>query len=189
MSRLIAVLLVFALARPDALLAQAAETPATLAPGARIRLTSAGEKPRTAVVVSHTRDTLLVRWPEIAGPVAVPLAGISRLEVSTGRHRRVRKGMALGTVAGSVTGALVGAATYEPCTSTEFLGCFLEPQSRAQAAAWGALAGGTLGFVVGSLAGLPRREGWKRVSLQEQRVAVVVAPRAHQTRLGASIRF
>jgi hypothetical protein len=189
MSRLIAGLLVLALAHPATLVSQEAPTAATLASGARVRITNAGSEPRIATVVARQGDTLLVRWPEFASAVAVPLAEISRLEVSTGRHRRVLKGMALGTAAGGVTGALLGAASYEPCESTEFMGCFLSPESRMQSAAFGGVVGGALGLVVGSLAGLARHENWKRVSLDERRVAVAVTPRAHGTRLGVSLRF
>src|SRR5215218_8168437 len=132
MSRLIAALLVLLLARPDALAGQTAATAAALVPGARVRIARAGEKPRVAIVVAHTADTLQVRWPEFANTVALPLAGISRLDVSTGRHRKVVRGMVLGTVGVGALGAAVGAISYQPCTSTEFMGCFLAPESRAQ---------------------------------------------------------
>jgi hypothetical protein len=188
MSRLIAGLFALALAHPTALAAQAAPA-AALAPGARVRITTAGSEPRIATVVARQGDTLRVRWPELASDVAVPLSGISRLEVSTGRHRRVLKGLFLGTAIGGATGALVGAATYEPCESTEFLGCFLEPENRMQSATFGGAVGGVLGLVVGSLAGLVRHESWDRVSLDERRVAVAVTPRAHETRLAVSLRF
>lgn len=189
MSRLIAGLLVLALAHPATLVCQAAPTAATLAPGARVRITRAGSEPQVATVVAHQGDTLLVRWPQFTNAVAVPFAAISRLEVSTGRHRRVLKGMFLGTAAGGATGALVGAASYEPCDSTEFMGCFLAPENRMQSAVFGGAVGGTLGLVVGSLAGLARHEQWKSVALDERRIAVAVTPRAHGTRLGVSLRF
>ena len=188
MSRLIAGLFVLALAHPAALAAQAAPA-AALAPGARVRITSAGSEPRIATLVAHQGDTLRVRWPQFANDVAVPLSGISRLEVSTGRHRRVLKGMLLGTAVGGVTGVVVGAATYEPCESTEWLGCLLAPQSQTESAGIGGAVGGVLGLVVGSLAGLARHESWQRVSLGERRVAVAVTPRAHETRLAVSLRF
>ena len=189
MSRLIAGLLVLALAHPAALVGQAAPKASTLAPGARVRITNAESERRIATVVARQGDTLLVRWPEFTTPVAVPLADISRLEVSTGRHRRVLKGLLLGTAAGGVTGLLIGAVSYEPCETTEFLGCFLEPESRAASAAFGGAVGGALGLVVGSLAGLARHERWQGVPLDDRRVAVAVTPRANGTRLGVSLRF
>jgi hypothetical protein len=189
MSQLIASLLVLALAYPATLVAQAAPTAATLAPGARVRVTTSGSGRQIGTVVAHRGDTLLVRWPEFANAVAVPLDGVSRLEVSTGRHRRVVKGLMLGTAIGGVTGVLIGAASYEPCDSTEFMGCFLGPTSRGESAAVVGVAGGVLGLVVGSLAGLARHERWKPVSLGERRVAFAVTPRAHGTRLGVSLQF
>jgi hypothetical protein len=53
----------------------------------------------------------------------------------------------------------------------------------------GGALGGTLGFVVGSLVGLVRHESWKRVSLDDRRVAAAVGPGAHGTGLGVSLRF
>jgi hypothetical protein len=189
MSRLIAGLLVLAIAHPATLLSQAAPTAATLAPGARVRITTAGSERQIGTVVAQRGDTLLVKWPEVANAVAVPLAGISRLDVSTGRHRRVVKGLVLGTAVGSVTGALIGAASYEPCEATEAFDCFLEPENRAQSAVVSGVVGGALGLVVGSLVGLARHERWKPVSLGEHRVAFAVTPRAHGTRLGVSLQF
>ena len=189
MSRLIAGLLALALAHPAALLGQAAPTAATLAPGARVRITTSSSGRQIGTVVARQGDTLLVRWPEFTNAVAVPLDGISRLEVSTGRHRRVVKGLVLGSAVGSATGALIGAATYEPCEATELFDCFLEPESRMQSAVVSGVVGGVLGLVAGSLAGLARHEKWKQVSLGERRVAFAVTPRAHGTRVGVSLQF
>jgi len=189
MSRLIAALLVLLLALPDSLVGQAAAPASPVVPGARVRITRAGEKPRVAIVVAHSADTLLVRWPEFANAVALPLTEISRLDVSTGRHRNVVKGMVLGTVGVGALGAALGAVSYQPCTSTEFLGCLLAPQSRADAALLGGVVGGALGFVGGSLAGLVRHESWKRVSLADRRVAAAVRPGAHGADLSVSLRF
>ena len=189
MSRLIAALLVLLLARPDALVSQAAAPASRVAPGARVRITRTGEKPRVAIAVAHTADTLLVRWPEFANDVALPLAEISRLDVSTGRHRNVVKGMVLGTAGVGALGAALGAISYQPCESTAFMGCFLAPESRGDAALVGGVVGGALGFVVGSLAGLVRHESWKRVSLADRRVAAAVRPGAHGADLSLSLRF
>ncbi len=189
MSRLIAALLILLLARPDALAGQTAASAAALRPGARVRITHAGEKPRVAIVVAHTADTLLVRWPEFANDVALPLAEISRLDVSAGRHRSVVKGMVVGTAAAGAIGAAAGAISYQPCTSTEFLGCLFAPDSRTDSALLGGVVGGVLGFVAGSLAGLVPREHWKRVTLADRRVAAAVMPGAHGADLSVSLRF
>ena len=185
MSRLITALLLILLARPDALVAQTAAAATSLVPGARVRITRVGEKERVAIVTGRTADTLHVQWPGFVNTVALPIAQISRLDVSTGLHRNVAKGMFFGVLAGGTVGALFGAISYQPCTSQ----CFLSPEDRSQSAAVGAAVGGTLGFVVGSLAGMARHDDWKRVPLDGRRVAVSVRPRAHGAGLGVALRF
>lgn len=189
MSRLRTVLLVALLASPAALPGQARTSAPGVVPGARVRITQLGEKPRIAVVVAGNTDTLLVRWTELTDTVAVPLAAIARLDVSTGRHRNVLRSAMVGTLAVGTAGAVLGAATYQPCNSTEAFGCFLEPTSRGESAAMGGVVGGVLGLVVGTLVGLPRREGWHQVSLDARRVAVAITPRGRGTALGLSLQF
>ena len=188
MSRPIAALFLLLLARPDALVGQAkAPAPAaSLVPGARVRIKTRDDaKPRIAIVVAHTADTLSVRLPEFANTVAMPLDEITRLDVSLGRHRNVTRGIVVGTVAGGTVGALVGAMSYQKCTSQ----CLLAPEDRAQSAAIGGIVGGGLGFLVGSLTGLARQDDWKRVPLDGKRVAVSVRPRSHGAALGVTLEF
>jgi len=189
MSRLVAVLLVILLARPDALTGQSAQTAAAIRPGTRVRITQAGQKPRIAIMVAPRADTLLVRWPEHSNAVAVPLAEVSRLDVSTGRHRKLLKGAMVGTLSAGTVGALLGAVTYSPCKTTEAFGCFLAPTGGSESALLGGAVGGVLGLVVGTIAGVPSREGWHRVPLEARRVAVAVTPRGRATGLGVSLRF
>ena len=189
MSRLIAALLLLVLARPDALMGQAAAPAASLRSGARVRIARIAEKPLVATVVARVGDTLVVRAPGLAMPLAVPLAEISQLDVSTGRHRNVGKGALIGIVAGGAVGAGLGAATYQPCTSTEFMGCLLAPSDRGEAVTVGGVVGGVLGLVVGSLIGAARQDTWKRVPLDGSRVAVSVRPRAHGAGLGVALQF
>jgi hypothetical protein len=189
MTRTIAALLLLLAVRPDALAGQAATPASTIVPGARVRIRIAGEEPRIARVVAHTGDTLHVRWPEYANVASVPLAQVSTLDVSVGRHRNVLKGMALGTVAGGAIGAAIGAFAYQPCTSTEFLGCFLSPTSRMESAEFGAIVVSALGLVVGGLAGLQSHDTWKRVPQSGRRVGVSVSPRARGAALGVAMQF
>jgi hypothetical protein len=189
MSRLIAALFLLLLARPDALIGQAAAPATQLRPGTRVRITTRdGEKPRVTTVVAHNGDTLLVRSPEF-NTLPLPLDQISRLEVSTGRHRNVAKGMVLGTGIGGTVGGLLGAVTYQPCESTEFMGCFLAPKDRQESAVMGGVVGGVLGFVIGSLAGLARHDDWKQVPLDARRVSATVRPRGHGAALGVALEF
>jgi hypothetical protein len=189
MVRPIAALLLLTLALPGALASQAAPRATPLAAGARVRITRPGEQPLVAIVVAHTADSLLVQASGHSLPVALPLTEISQLDVSTGRHRHVAKGIGVGFVAGGTVGALLGAATYQPCTSTEFLGCLMAPENRGQSAALGILVGGGLGLIVGGLVGSVRQEQWARVPLDGKRVSLSVSPSARGTGLGMTLQF
>ena len=129
-----------------------------------------------------------MRWPENTNAVALPYAGISRLDVSTGRHRKVLKGAAIGTLSAGAVGAILGAATYQPCESSGF-DCLLAPTSASGSAVVGGVLGGTLGLIVGTLVGLPKRDDWHQVSLDASRVAVAVTPRGRNTNVGLSLKF
>ena len=189
MSRFVAVLIAVLLASPPTLRGQSAAPAGTLAAGSRVRLSRLGAKPRVGIVVEQTADTLRVRWPEFSNSVAVPLADVSRLDVSAGRHRRVLRGMALGTLSVGALGAAVGAFAYQPCTSTEAFGCLLAPTNRSEAVAVGGVLGGTLGLVVGSLVGLQSHESWKEVPLDSRRVAISLRPRADGAGVAVTVPF
>lgn len=189
MSRLLTALIVVLLARPNVLTGQAVMPEGAVGPGARVRITQAGQKPRIAVVVARSADTLVVRWPNYTNSVALPLAEISRLDLSTGRHRKILKGAAVGTLSAGAAGAIIGAISYQPCETTEFLGCFMAPTSASESAVVGGVLGGTLGLIVGTLIGLPKRDDWHQVSLDASRVAVAVTPRGGGTAVGLSLKF
>ena len=189
MSRLVTALLVVLLARPDALVGQAAQSASSIRPGTRVRITQTGQKARVATMVSTGTDTVLVRWAETTGAVAVPLAEVSRLDVSTGRHRNLVKGAVLGTLGGAALGAVAAAATFEPCTSTAPFGCFGAFESRGEAGVAGAALAGAVGLVVGTVIGMRSHESWHRVPLDARRVAVAVTPRGRATGLGVTLRF
>lgn len=186
MSRLLTALIVVHLALPDVATGQRAMPEGAVGPGARVRITQAGEKPRIGVVVARSADTLVVRWPEHTNAVALPFTGISRLDVSTGRHRKVLKSAAIGTLSAGAVGAILGAVTYRPCKPTEL--CLLATTPSESAAFGGALFG-ALGLIVGTLVGLPERDDWHQVSLDGSRVAVAVTPRGRSTDVGLSLRF
>jgi hypothetical protein len=189
MSRLVAVLLVVLLARPNVLVAQSAQTASSIRPGTLVRITQTGQKARVATMVSPGTDTVLVRWEKSTGTAAVPLAEVSRLDVSTGRHRNLVKGAVLGTLGGAALGAVAAAATFEPCTSTAPFGCFGAFESRGEAGTAGAVLAGAVGLVVGTVIGIRSHEGWHRVPLDARRVAVALTPRGRATGLGVTLRF
>ena len=185
MSRLTAALLFVFLARPDALVGQSVAPAASLQPGARVRITQVGESPRVAILVAKNSEELIVQGPKFETDEAVPLAQITRLEVSTGRHRNLLKGMGLGLGIGGTAGLLLGAVGYQECTGM----CILGPSDRGESAAFGGILLGTLGLVVGTLVGLPSHDTWQRVPLDTRRVAFAVSPRAAGTGIGVKLRF
>lgn len=162
----------------------AAQTPATEAPlqiGARVRVSSSAPgfsgPPRVASVLAQHGDTLSFRPEGTQDSIALPLRLITRLEVSTSRSSHGRQGMGLGLLSGALIGAVVGAATYTPCSSTEFLGCLFAPMSRGDQAKWSGFAGALIGTFVGGVIGSNRQtENWERVAVTAPKVSVRIAP-------------
>jgi hypothetical protein len=71
-----------------------------------------------------------------------------------------------------LTGAVIGAATWQPCTETGFLACFMHPSQEVQAAggaALGALGGALVGFLIGKTV---RSELWRPVRTAPVRLTV-----------------
>lgn len=184
MSRLIAALFLLHVSGP-AVLAGQATGPATLRPGDRIRITQAGEDPRVSILVAQNPEELVVQGPKFETDEAVPLGQITRLEVSTGRHRNLLKGMGLGVGIGGTAGLLLGAAGYQECTGM----CLMAPDGRGESAAIGAALLGTLGLVVGTLAGIPTHDHWKRVPLDGGRAPATVGLKVQSRGLGLALKF
>jgi hypothetical protein len=100
---------------------------------------------------------------------AVPLAG-RQLQVVVGSHGRALRGLGVGVLAGGAFGGALGALSYQPCHSTEFMGCLMAPSSAGEAAAvgavGGALVGGLLGLTIGALS---PQDVWGTVMVPEVR--------------------
>jgi hypothetical protein len=184
MSRLTAVLSLLLLATPGPLAGQSADT-AQWQPGARVRVPRVDDRARLATVVGRSADTLLLRWTNSEPAVVVPMSDISRLDVRTGRHRNLLKGMALGAGIGFAGGALLGAVSYSPCTGM----CIMAPSDVGEAAALGGIVIGTLGLVVGTLAGLPSHDTWQRVPLDGRHSPATVGLHASAHGVGVALRF
>lgn len=148
-------------------LGRAQTTPSSdsrLPSGTKIRFELRDGAKHEGKVVALGRDTLRAIWPGTT-ETALRVADIQKLEYMSGRRRRVRRSMLIGTGAGVVLGTAMGAIAYKPCDTTEPFGCFLAPESRGQSAAEGAFVVGVAGFVIGTVAGLVPRERWERVRL------------------------
>ena len=185
MSRLIAALLLLQVSGPAVLAGQAAGPATLLRPGDRIRITQVGEDPRAAILVAQNPEELVVQGPKFETDEAVPFRQITRLEVSTGRHRNVLEGMGLGIGIGGAAGLLLGAVAYpERCT-----GMCIMAGSRGESAAMGGALLGTLGFVVGTLAGIVSHDSWQRVPLDGERAPATIGLQASARGVGVALRF
>jgi hypothetical protein len=133
--------------------------------GARLRVTTLGAGKQTARFRALSNDTLLLEADSAGGDaMAVPLEGVTRIEVSRGRGRMVKQGLALGTVVGLVAGIAAGAAYDEPCD-------FVCPGDGLVIAAYGLLGTG-VGMVAGGLVGAAvKGERWERANIRKVRSA------------------
>ncbi len=188
-----------------------AQAPPPVKVGDRVRVTAPDVGRREGTVQLLTTDSLVIRpeygaWPvqllttdslvmqpeygewtvylrRQPNPLAIPLASVTRLEVSRGRKSRVGRGAGIGLLGGGLLGLTISSvvlARNNGCTGQGFVeptrgGCI------ALATVGGAVVGTLLGLVVGAMASTDK---WKAVSLLR------VAPqRDGRFGLGLSVRF
>lgn len=171
-----------------ALLLAAANAPPT-APvaGDRVRIVEApGGRPFTARVTDVLPGALVVRTDDRAAPRRLELSGVSRLEVSRGRHGHFGKGARVGLLIGAALGAALLAVTHEDEPPTDCTCDMFAPGFVA-----GALV--VTGAVYGGLAGMAfRSDRWEAVPLPPggtARVGPVLAAVPGGVRAGLSLRF
>ena len=140
--------------------------------GSRVRIAAPvfGTEKQVGMVVSVTRDTLVLRRGANLSTQSVATSDITALEVSKGTYTRKGKGALWGLLIGAGTGAVLGYALYqEPkCDPQNFFGCginILGPNSKGSNAAWSGVAGGIVGAVIGTLFGMGSREAWAPATL------------------------
>ena len=136
-----------------------------VAPGTKVRFELRTGERLEGRVIALGPEVLEAGLPTNGATARYPLTEIAKLEVVSGRHRPVLRGLLVGAGAGIVVGGAIGAMTYEPCESTEFLGCLLEPESRMQSAAMGGVLLGVAGLIVGGVQGLIPLDRWQRVQV------------------------
>ena len=162
-----------------------------VAPGARVRITAPYLDREIGTLIALTADTLLARGPR-GDTLAVPVAAISRLEVSRGRRKHTWRGAGIGLLVGTAAGAAISAATYHEsdrsCPATDsFCGFDVSPD-RGETVIAGAVLGGALGAAVGGVVGASRRkEAWRVVPLDRPRVGL--APFGKHAGVGVSLAF
>jgi hypothetical protein len=161
--------------------AQDVTTTVRLVPGARVRVTHPAEGVRVGTALAVTDDQLFVRWADGTDTVGVPLAEVTRLDVSIRRPKyRALKYAGIGLVAGAAVGAMAGAASYDD--SDAFFG-------RGALAAIGASMLGSLGGVIGLLSGVVHSDPWQEVPLDRSRLGIVIPSGSKGTGLGLALAF
>ncbi len=159
-----------------------AQEPPPVKVGDRVRVTAPDLRRREGTVQLLTTDSLVMR-PEYGAPhrLAIPLASVTRLEVTMPPGSRAGKGALIGLgVAGLGGAVLVGAA----CASDQLL-----KDSAGGCAILGAVIFGSGGALVGAIIGaMITGTRWEEVPLD--RLRLQVAPqRDGRFGFGASVRF
>ena len=152
--------------------------------GARIRITAGphGLKNRTARVLSVHNDSLLLQVAP-AETLAVALAGVTRLDVSTGRRRYTLRGAGIGALAGIASGALIGYASGDDPPG-------LFAMTASGKAALGGATLGVTGLAIGAVVGaLKVSDRWTPVPLGVAQVTPSLQVGRGGARLGMAVSF
>lgn len=179
MPRLLAAALVACFLAPHMLVAQ---TPAA---GARIRVARPKAEWRVGTLIALANDTLVVRWADDSATARLPVAQVSRMDVSRGSERRIMSRLGRGLVIGAAAGAFLGVVggALEDCEGELF--CI----GPAGGAVIGATAFGVTGAVIGAVTGLRPSERWERARLNSGRVALLLPTRRDGQAIGLAVAF
>ncbi len=129
--------------------ATAAQTPVVLAPNTRIRFAVTRDTAAVvASVVAQRGDSLWVHPERSRDTLGLRISSLARLDVSRGKETHALHAAGVGLLIGAVGGGVLGYATGEDCTSSEWI-CF----PRGLTAAAGAVAFGLVGAGVGAVVG------------------------------------
>lgn len=179
MRRTLACLLLLTIAYAGAA-AQAGPVP----PGSRVRVTSPmlGDAPRIGTAVTFRSDTLVFQRAG-SQAVVIPASALTRLELSTGRHRPILKGMGIGFLVGAATGVILGFASGDSENGWW-------DWTAEQKAGIGGSVLGTVGALAGAVIGATRvTETWTRVSLGSAATGVGPSPNGRGVGLAISVHF
>ena len=152
--------------------------------GDRVRVTAppSGLANQIARVESVRNDTLVLQLKNETR--SVPIAALSRLDVSTGRHRHTLQGAGIGGLGGAALGAISGYASGDDDPNQ-----FLAMTAGGKAALGAVLIGG-VGLVVGSVVGaLHVTDQWTTLPLGETKTTPAIELGAHTVRLGMRLSF
>ncbi len=156
-----------------------AQEPPPVKVGDRVRVTAPDVRRREGTVQLLTTDSLVMRPVYGARLVAIPLASVTRLEVSRGQKSRVGRGAGIGLLGGGLLGYVISLGgcesgfilTREECIGVSTVG--------------GAVVGTLLGLGVGAVT---KTDRWEEVPLERLRVSLV-PQRDGRIAVGFSVRF
>lgn len=175
-----AIALAAALISPPASAAQ----PASLTPGARVRISAPDLdlRNRAGKIVRATEDSVTIDFRGRRPPVTMPIESLSRMEVSTGKRSRagLARGVGIGLLIGAAIGSVIASALSEGTCADE-----CQRGSRVLVRG-GGVAGAVLGGVIG-VATAPDR--WEEVSLRREASASGMVRHHPTTRVGLTISF
>jgi hypothetical protein len=161
------------------------QEPPAIVPGARIRITEGASKPRSGTVVTAGTDTVVLRLDSGGETATFPVARISELEVSRGRHGHAGAGVGLGFLAGLGAGALVGTLVCGGESACYSGSDDMSGPVTAVAAGLGGVVGMAVGAVVG---GNHKTEKWEAVPSSGWHVSALPSGRGRFA-LALSVRF
>lgn len=144
--------------------------------GSRVRITTTGDlAPVKGLVVAVDPQTVTLATD--AGVVKTPVSSISAADISLGKRRYTRRGMAIGAGLGLVLGLL---APVDESNTTPALG----DESRGASVGFGLMMGTTWGAIIGALI---KTDRWSPLELS---IASSPAPVGRPgIRIAGAIRF
>ncbi len=181
-----------------------AQEPPPVKVGDRVRVTAPDVRRREGTVRLLTTDSLVLRpeygaWPVhsargmpnisargMPNRLAIPLASVTRLEVSRGQTSRMGPGAGIGLLGGGLLGYLISSGTLGSGCTEGGRGFQLTREACiGVSTVGGAVVGTLLGLVVGAVS---KTDRWEEVPLDQLRVNFG-PQRDGRFGLGASVRF
>lgn len=146
----------------------------------RVRITAPDLRadPIVGTIVEKKAETWIVdSGIAEVDPLEVPLASVTRVEVSQGLETHVAKGLGIGVLAGSVMGVLIGYAQGDDdCSADREAGSFcLEVMSAGDKAAAFGFGLGLVGGAIGAVSGLFPTEKWEEAALPQPALGLSLA--------------
>jgi hypothetical protein len=141
--------------------------------GSRVRVVTPAFGTQEGIAVSVTGDSLIFRAADDSEYQPIPVAQITKLDMSTGTYSRKGTFAGVGFLIGATVGAVAGAASYpKPTCDTRLQTCFnnlVGPGSRKSSAILGGALLGLVGAALGAFVGAQPTDTWASVALPYSR--------------------